>query len=74
MPEGTAWFPDEPILRVAVPMSQAQRVEVRSIDLFRLPEPSLGLGQAAYERAGRTSGLKGAIAGRRRPHCNVYGK
>src|SRR3569623_1754453 len=34
MPEGTACFPDEPILRVVAPMPQAQLVESRLINLL----------------------------------------
>src|SRR3569623_1269079 len=34
MPEGTACFPDEPILRVVAPMPQAQMVESRLINLL----------------------------------------
>jgi nicotinate phosphoribosyltransferase len=34
MPEGTLFFPDEPILRVAAPISQAQLVETRLINLL----------------------------------------
>lgn len=34
MPEGTVFFPDEPILRVVAPISQAQLVETRIINLL----------------------------------------
>ncbi len=34
MPEGTIFFPDEPILRVTAPMPQAQLVETRLINLL----------------------------------------
>jgi nicotinate phosphoribosyltransferase len=34
MPEGTVFFPDEPILRVAAPLPQAQLVETRLIALL----------------------------------------
>ena len=34
MPEGTVFFPDEPILRVTAPMPQAQLVETRLINLL----------------------------------------
>ncbi len=34
MPEGTAFFPNEPILRVTAPISQAQLVETRLINLL----------------------------------------
>lgn len=34
MPEGTAFFPDEPILRVTAPMPQAQIVETRLMNLL----------------------------------------
>jgi len=34
MPEGTVFFPDEPILRVTAPMPQAQLVESRLINLL----------------------------------------
>src|SRR2546422_1073632 len=34
MPEGTVFFPDEPILRVTAPLPQAQLVETRLINLF----------------------------------------
>jgi nicotinate phosphoribosyltransferase len=34
MPEGTAFFPDEPILRVTAPLPEAQLVETRVINLL----------------------------------------
>ncbi|HTX55692.1 MAG TPA: nicotinate phosphoribosyltransferase [Candidatus Acidoferrales bacterium] len=34
MPEGTIFFPDEPILRVSAPMPQAQLVETRLVNLL----------------------------------------
>src|SRR5438132_12624385 len=34
MPEGTAFFPDEPILRVTAPLPQAQLVETRLINIL----------------------------------------
>ncbi|MBI3480417.1 MAG: nicotinate phosphoribosyltransferase [Nitrosomonadales bacterium] len=34
MPEGTVFFPDEPILRVTAPIAQAQLVETRLINLL----------------------------------------
>jgi nicotinate phosphoribosyltransferase len=34
MPEGTLYFPDEPILRVAAPIAQAQLVETRLVALL----------------------------------------
>lgn len=34
MPEGTVFFPDEPILRVTAPLPQAQYVETRLINLL----------------------------------------
>jgi nicotinate phosphoribosyltransferase len=34
MPEGTVFFPDEPILRVAAPLPEAQLVETRVINLL----------------------------------------
>ena len=34
MPEGTPFFPNEPVLRVVAPMSQAQLVETRLINLL----------------------------------------
>src|SRR2546428_6389530 len=34
MPEGTVFFPDEPILRVTAPLPQAQLVETRLINLL----------------------------------------
>lgn len=36
MPEGTAFFPDEPILRVTAPLAEAQLVETRLINLLQL--------------------------------------
>jgi nicotinate phosphoribosyltransferase len=36
MPEGTVFFPDEPILRVTAPIAQAQLVETRLINLLHL--------------------------------------
>jgi nicotinate phosphoribosyltransferase len=36
MPEGTIFFPDEPILRVAAPIAQAQLVESRLLNLVHL--------------------------------------
>jgi nicotinate phosphoribosyltransferase len=35
MPEGTVFFPDEPILRVTAPITQAQLVETRIINLLQ---------------------------------------
>jgi nicotinate phosphoribosyltransferase len=35
MPEGTVFFPDEPILRVTAPIAQAQIVETRIINLLQ---------------------------------------
>ncbi|BCX82226.1 nicotinate phosphoribosyltransferase [Methylomarinovum caldicuralii] len=35
MPEGTVFFPDEPILRVTAPLPQAQLVETRLINLLQ---------------------------------------
>src|SRR5437588_8292119 len=34
MPEGTVFFPDEPILRVTAPLPQAQLIETRLINLL----------------------------------------
>jgi nicotinate phosphoribosyltransferase len=36
MPEGTVFFPDEPIVRVTAPLPQAQLVETRIINLLQL--------------------------------------
>lgn len=36
MPEGTVFFPDEPILRVTAPIAEAQLVETRLINLLHL--------------------------------------
>ncbi|MFH1817885.1 MAG: nicotinate phosphoribosyltransferase [Pseudomonadota bacterium] len=36
MPEGTAFFPNEPILRVTAPIAQAQLVETRLINLLHI--------------------------------------
>lgn len=36
MPEGTVFFPNEPILRVVAPLQQAQLVETRIINLLQL--------------------------------------
>jgi len=36
MPEGTAFFPDEPVLRVTAPIAEAQLVETRLINLLQL--------------------------------------
>lgn len=36
MPEGTPFFPDEPILRVVAPLAEAQLVETRLINLLQL--------------------------------------
>ncbi|MDO9008979.1 MAG: nicotinate phosphoribosyltransferase, partial [Thiobacillus sp.] len=36
MPEGTVFFPNEPILRVTAPIAQAQLVETRIINLLNL--------------------------------------
>ncbi len=36
MPEGTIFFPDEPILRITAPLPQAQLVETRVINLLHL--------------------------------------
>jgi nicotinate phosphoribosyltransferase len=35
MPEGTAFFPDEPILRVTAPLPEAQLIETRVINLLQ---------------------------------------
>jgi nicotinate phosphoribosyltransferase len=35
MPEGTVFFPDEPVLRVTAPIAQAQLVETRIINLLQ---------------------------------------
>lgn len=35
MPEGTAFFPDEPIIRVTAPLPQAQVIETRLINLLQ---------------------------------------
>ncbi|MBW6495199.1 MAG: nicotinate phosphoribosyltransferase [Burkholderiaceae bacterium] len=35
MPEGTVFFPDEPILRVVAPMREAQLVETRMVNLLQ---------------------------------------
>jgi nicotinate phosphoribosyltransferase len=37
MPEGTVFFPNEPILRVTAPIAQAQLVETRVINLLQFP-------------------------------------
>jgi nicotinate phosphoribosyltransferase len=37
MPEGTVFFPDEPMLRVVAPLPQAQLVESRLLNLLHLP-------------------------------------
>lgn len=36
MPEGTVFFPDEPILRITAPLPQAQLIETRIINLLQL--------------------------------------
>lgn len=35
MPEGTVFFPDEPILRIAAPLPQAQLIETRIVNLLQ---------------------------------------
>ncbi len=36
MPEGTVFFPDEPVLRIVAPLQQAQLIETRIINLLQL--------------------------------------
>ena len=37
LPEGTIFFPDEPIVRITAPMPQAQLVETRLVNLIQFP-------------------------------------
>jgi nicotinate phosphoribosyltransferase len=37
MPEGTLFFPDEPVLRITAPLAQAQLLETRIINLLQYP-------------------------------------
>ena len=37
LPEGTLFFPDEPMLRVTAPMPQAQLIETRLVNLLQYP-------------------------------------
>ena len=76
MPEGTLFFPDEPILRVAAPMPEAQLVETRLLNLMhfqtvvaskaariRLVAPGKGLIDFGLRRAhGAEAGLLAARA------------
>ncbi|HXE38264.1 MAG TPA: nicotinate phosphoribosyltransferase [Azonexus sp.] len=48
MPEGTPFFPDEPILRVVAPLREAQLVETRIINLLQFQ--SMVAGKAARVR------------------------
>jgi nicotinate phosphoribosyltransferase len=76
MPEGTLFFPDEPILRVTAPMPEAQLVETRLLNLvhfqtvvaskaarIRLAAPGKGLIDFGLRRAhGAEAGLLAARA------------
>jgi nicotinate phosphoribosyltransferase len=76
MPEGTLFFPDEPILRVVAPMPEAQLVETRLLNLvhfqtviaskaahIRLAAPGKGLVDFGLRRAhGAEAGLLAARA------------
>jgi nicotinate phosphoribosyltransferase len=76
MPEGTLFFPDEPILRVSAPMPEAQLVETRLLNLvhletvlaskaahIRLAVPGKGLIDFGLRRAhGAEAGLLAARA------------
>jgi nicotinate phosphoribosyltransferase len=76
MPEGTLFFPDEPILRVTAPMPEAQLVETRLLNLvhfqtvvaskaarIRLVAPGRGLIDFGLRRAhGAEAGLLAARA------------
>ncbi|MDH4094167.1 MAG: nicotinate phosphoribosyltransferase [Betaproteobacteria bacterium] len=76
MPEGTLFFPDEPIVRVAAPMPEAQLVETRLLNLvhfqtvvaskaahIRLAAPGKGLIDFGLRRAhGAEAGLLAARA------------
>jgi nicotinate phosphoribosyltransferase len=76
MPEGTVFFPDEPILRVTAPMPQAQLLETRVLNLVhfetiiaskaarcRLAAPGKGLIDFGLRRAhGAEAGLLAARA------------
>ena len=76
MPEGTLFFPDEPILRVTAPMPEAQLVETRLLNLvhfqtvvaskaarIRLVAPGKGLIDFGLRRAhGAEAGLLAARA------------
>lgn len=54
MPEGTAFYPDEPILRVAAPLPQEQLVETR---LAARSAYLAGFGGTATVLAGRRYGI-----------------
>ncbi|HZM36529.1 MAG TPA: nicotinate phosphoribosyltransferase [Burkholderiales bacterium] len=76
MPEGTVFYPDEPILRVAAPMPEAQLLETRILNLIhfqtviaskaarvRLAAPGKGLIDFGLRRAhGAEAGLYAARA------------
>jgi nicotinate phosphoribosyltransferase len=76
MPEGTVFYPDEPILRVAAPMPEAQLLETRVLNLIhfqtvvaskaarvRLAAPGKGLIDFGLRRAhGAEAGLYAARA------------
>ena len=76
MPEGTVFFPDEPLLRITAPLPQAQLVETRLISLlnyasliaskavrFRLAAPKAQLVDFGLRRAhGSEAGLLAARA------------
>ena len=65
MPEGTLFFPDEPILRVAAPMPEAQLVETRLLNLVHFQ--TVIASKAAHVR--RAAPGKGLIDfGLRRAH------
>lgn len=55
LPEGTVFFPDEPILRVTAPLPQAQPVETRLINLVHF-ETVVASKAAGRRGAGRLAG------------------
>ena len=73
MPEGTVFFPDEPILRVTAPLPEAQFVETRLVNLLHFQtvdrlESGADGACCAWEAAGRLRAADARMAPR--PGCS----
>ena len=78
MPEGTVFFPDEPILRVTAPLPEAQFVETRLVNLLHfqsvIASKAARMTLAAPGKSLIDYGLRRARGGARRArqlHCRV---